>query len=148
MSSIKALKKLKKKTDKKKSKAKTELKSLIKEKPQSRSADSGNQRNRFRGELKQLSNQVMLDVASELAAPLNPLLSWFGESHQSIVVRSFGGNGRGGHGNNRSFPSIPTKTNSQKSLASVPMKSPPCKKCPALSGNLCKCAIKKFGIRG
>ncbi|MHA2938747.1 hypothetical protein ACXJY6_10710 [Vibrio sp. RC27] len=33
-----------------------------------------------------------------------------------------------------------------KNIATIPIKNPPCKKCPALKLGLCKCAVKKFKI--
>lgn len=143
MGSVKALKKLKKKTKKLKSKTQNQLQSLKKtspNKPQQRQY-----KNQLSSDLKTLSGQVARDIASELTAPLNPVLSWFGSSSHNF-----------GHSSGPVIRSISPSTNQgqQKGndsvrlvLAATPMKSPPCKKCPALSGNLCKCAMKKFDLR-
>lgn len=36
------------------------------------------------------------------------------------------------------------KLKKNKNLIYLPLKSPPCKKCPALAKGKCKCAVKKI----
>lgn len=135
MSSISALKKLKKKTKKVTKPSVIQLQRLKK-------SDNASPVN-IQSDLKKLSGQVTLDVVSELAAPLNPILSWFGSNHHAISNSNFSVV--------TAKPVIRSVSNSQPegkvsqiALARVPLKSPPCKKCPALSGSNCKCAMKKF----
>ncbi|WCE30848.1 hypothetical protein [Vibrio sp. SCSIO 43137] len=135
MSAIKALKKLKKTTKKISKPSVIQLQQLKK-------SDSASAVN-IQADLKKLSGQVTLDIVSELAAPLNPILSWFGSNHHAISNNGFSAI--------TSKPVIRSVSNSQPegkvsqiALARVPLKSPPCKKCPALSGSNCKCAMKKF----
>lgn len=145
MSSVKALKKLKKKTEKAKSYSLLQLQALGDSQNNNRVLHRNKDldtRNELKKELNNLSGQVAREVASELAAPLNPLLSWFGLSSDSFK--------QGSTPLIHSVSSGPLSTNSpgndsaRLSLAAVPLKSPPCKKCPALTGSLCKCAVKRF----
>ncbi|CAG8999472.1 MAG: hypothetical protein CENE_01446 [Candidatus Celerinatantimonas neptuna] len=90
-----------------------------------------------------LSQEVLSDVVSELVKPFQPLLSWFGLSHDVLRYqkpRSLG-----------AFvdpqvdkPSKPVQKIGSISLARIPLNSPACKKCPALQGGLCRCAQKKL----
>jgi hypothetical protein len=148
VSSSKALKKLKKKTKRISNQSRLQLQSLKRAEHEQASKAVLSHRRPLQHDLKQLSGQVLKDVAIELAAPLHPLLSWFGEgrgiSRLGIVVASRS-DFRG-----VSAPAsqlTPENHSSSLSLAAIPLKSPPCKKCPSLQGGLCRCAIKKFDIR-
>ncbi len=88
----------------------------------------------WKNELRSISEQTLSSVASELVTPFEPVLSWF--------------NGSEGYTNAFAKPSSGKIENSQKmnvkSVIHLPLKSPPCKRCPALSNGICKCAAKKF----
>lgn len=94
----------------------------------------------IREDLKKLSNQVVLSMVSELSVPLNPLLSWFETSNSPIIAlpnRHIAQSAR--------ITSIGHKNAEKRNLLLMqPLKSPPCKRCPALAGGICKCARKKF----
>ena len=88
-------------------------------------------------ELIEIVKHSGLDVLSEIKTPLNPIISWFDEA-QVITLRS-------------KLPVTKSKDkakgvmrNYKTSLANLPLKSPACKKCPALNNGLCKCALKRF----
>ncbi|MCL1046960.1 hypothetical protein L2737_16805 [Shewanella electrodiphila] len=156
MSSKSALKKLKKKSKKLTSKSLKQLNALT-----ANSSKVTYIQPQLKKELGQLSEQVVGNVVSELIQPLNPLLSWF----RKEGVRD-GGFSEGGiqAKQPQSAPTnrVNTPTNSPaneasrsaagavqiqpRSIAQVPLKSPPCKRCPALAGGNCKCAMKKFNI--
>ncbi len=90
-----------------------------------------------KSELAQIAKHSGLEVLSEMKAPLNPILSWFDEA-PAITLRSKPSASIGG-------PINTTQQNqTTTSLARLPLKSPPCKKCPALKSGLCKCALKRF----
>ncbi|WP_114764958.1 hypothetical protein [Vibrio rhodolitus] len=94
----------------------------------------------WRNEFKQVSQQALVNVASELAAPLNPVLSWFHDGNV-ISLPSVGlATSPAVDGNKKDAQQRPT----MKSIVHLPMKSPPCKRCPALSNGICKCAAKKL----
>jgi len=93
----------------------------------------------LRGDLKKLSNEVVISMVSELSAPLNPVISWFEINHRAMNFSSFQ------LPSSNKIKTISVKKVSQKnSLLMRPLKSPPCKRCPALVGSPCKCACKKF----
>lgn len=95
-------------------------------------------------EVKQVSQQAVISMVSELATPLQPVLSWFndGGARQPLATAL-----------SQSSPPIASVTkvsgavNPRLALAKVPLKCPPCKRCPALGGGLCQCAAKKFSVR-
>lgn len=141
MGAKKSLKKLKKKVEKVQSKSLKQLKGLAASTPSAVAKEqvSGSA---WQAEFKQVSQQALVDVASELAAPLNPVLSWFNEG-SSTSFQSLG----------QSLTSTPQTSGAKKdaltrpnvrSIVHLPMKSPPCKRCPALSNGVCKCAAKKL----
>ncbi|WP_260260477.1 hypothetical protein [Vibrio intestinalis] len=141
MGAKKSLKKLKKKVGKVQSKSLKQLKDLAASSPSSTSKEQVSD-SAWQAEFKQVSQQALVDVASELAAPLNPVLSWFNEGC-SVSFQSIG----------QSFTPTPQNTGTKKdalarpnvrSIVHLPMKSPPCKRCPALSNGVCKCAAKKL----
>lgn len=148
MNAKKALKKLKKKTVKKVASSSHKQLSALKNNalgnlgtslshttsPQSELVD----------ELKGVVNQAAMSAAYELAAPLNPLLSWFGDAGGMVDFTSTM--------KKASMPMPKQSANdaapafSVKSVGHLPLKSPPCKRCPALSNGICKCAAKKFKL--
>ena len=148
MKAKKALKKLKKKVKVKSLSPSGEL--LSKLEKISPNNDSGLKRanqvnsSAIKQELKELAGQAAVSAASELIQPLNPIISWFNDApnfdiptHQS-------------NGSNQSHqPSnviALSSNNSSSVIGRLPLKSPPCKKCPALQSGLCKCAQKKFKL--
>lgn len=90
-----------------------------------------------KSELIQIAKQSGLEALSEIKAPLNPILSWFDEA-QTITLRSKPSVSR------TQIEASMSNNRQTISLASLPLKSPPCKKCPALNSGLCKCALKRF----
>ncbi len=86
-----------------------------------------------------LGQKVIRDVAGELAGPFNPIFSWFDTSSQQVFsitkVSSFSAHSSG-------FPNHTDTSMKPAPLTMLPLKSPACKRCPALSGGQCKCAIK------
>ncbi|KFC97776.1 hypothetical protein [Leminorella grimontii] len=87
----------------------------------------------------EVSQQVVGAMLGEVAKPLKPLLEWF-DYHEP------------------SWPSAKEKIPSARgamrpmpkgaqspSILRLPLKSPPCKRCPARSGGICQCAAKRFG---
>ena len=137
---IKALKKLKKKAFTKQNHSMRQLKKLS---DQNLTKITDNQhKNQWEIDLKNLSGQVAMDMASELLVPANPILSWFGTNSYALklnnapTIRSI----------SYSAPSSTNQSSNRHVLATTPMKTPPCKKCPALNSGLCKCAVKKFNI--
>lgn len=90
-----------------------------------------------KSELLQIVKCSGLEALSEIKAPLNPILSWFDEA-RTITLRSKP---------SINIAPVELSVSTQRrslSLASLPLKSPPCKKCPALNSGLCKCALKRF----
>ncbi len=91
-----------------------------------------------KSELAQVAKHSGLEVLSEMKAPLNPILSWFDEV-PAIALRSRPSASIAEANKSTGQNNCPTI-----SLARLPLKSPPCKKCPALNDGLCKCALKRF----
>lgn len=92
-----------------------------------------------------LSQEVFSDVVSELAKPFQPLLSWFGLSHDVLRYQKLRSS------RNFADPQVDkvserVKKVDRTSLARIPLNTPACKKCPALQGGLCRCAQKKLSI--
>ena len=147
MSSKNALKKLKKKTVKVTSKSLKQLNALT-----SNTSKVIQLEPRLKQELNQLSEQVIGDMISEFIPPLNPIISWFNGDGQR---RSYTPKDTSPSTNqltakvqNKAPQSFrPKMANSQPiSIVQIPLKSPPCKRCPALASGNCKCAAKKFNI--
>ncbi|WP_070964229.1 hypothetical protein [Vibrio sonorensis] len=92
-------------------------------------------------EIKQVAEQALLSAGRELATPLNPILSWFNEggfaANYDLYTQPATGD------KTQQTSSVKPKI---KSVVNLPLKSPPCKRCPALNSGLCKCAVKKFGM--
>ncbi|WP_090363839.1 hypothetical protein [Ferrimonas sediminum] len=89
-----------------------------------------------RSELLSITQDAGLSAARELMGPLNPLLSWFNEG-ANLTFRPMAAN--------TPVPQPGAATNNL-SLARLPLKSPPCKRCPARMGGICNCARKKFAL--
>ncbi|WP_157509061.1 hypothetical protein [Ferrimonas futtsuensis] len=83
-------------------------------------------------ELRAVTLQAGQSAVRELMAPLNPLLSWFNEGGIDFSAAD---------SSSRQIQSIRQPA---RPLSMLPLKSPPCKRCPALMGGQCKCAVKKF----
>lgn len=129
----KALKKLKKKASKTSKHSSSQLNKLRNTLMSTVSVNDA-----FKHEMKQLSQQALLSAASELSIPFTPLLSWFNEGTNPITLYS-------------TKPQQTTQPRSENNqyhtkmqLAQFPLKSPPCKRCPARENGLCKCALKKL----
>jgi len=89
----------------------------------------------------EILSEVKREVLNEAKGTFNPILSWFDEAQVINVVS----NTKQAHGAIQSKTQAPNnKVSSSQQLASLPLKSPPCKKCPALRNGLCKCALKRF----
>ncbi|GAB3514594.1 hypothetical protein [Photobacterium alginatilyticum] len=135
MNAKKALKKLKKKVEKVPNRSTEQLKQLGKAAASVAGVDED-----VRREVIDISQQAMLSAVSELATPFNPVLSWFREGGElqfsASSLPSF-----------RSVIKLPSSLNAKQALVRVPLKSPACKRCPALNNGVCKCAAKKFNIR-
>ncbi|WP_205619451.1 hypothetical protein [Ferrimonas senticii] len=82
-----------------------------------------------------ITKQAGLSAVRELATPLNPLLSWFEGGHNLRFTAA-----------NQIGAAVSSNRAAVSSIAQLPLKSPPCKSCPAKVGGLCKCARKKFGV--
>ncbi|MCG9582352.1 hypothetical protein L1D13_19125 [Vibrio tubiashii] len=142
MKAKKTLKKLLKKSKKKSTTASLEkLHSLKKEHIPAAKSNNRNDTSLLASELKELAGQVALSAAQELAQPLNPVISWFNDGGGYIDLTT--------PANESVAPNIqkaniiPTQSQ-PRSVVSLPLKSPPCKHCPALQNGICKCAAKKF----
>ncbi len=139
----KSLKKLRKKMKKEApSVALKQLRSLKNNQILASQVNSVEERTPLTNELRGLAGQVALSAAQELAQPLNPLLSWFSDaggghidfSSPTPVAQSA-----------KVKVSQATLTPMQhQSIISLPLRSPPCKRCPALQNGICKCAAKRF----
>ncbi|OAN17842.1 hypothetical protein A3K86_02675 [Photobacterium jeanii] len=155
MNAKKALKNLKKQVVKKPTKAARQLMNIGLAKAQQVGNDP-----QLAQEMKGVSQQVVHDVVSELAVPLTPVLSWFQEgSSFSSSFDSYASSGESqGIGQIKSVRPVANQNLAGGSsgqgamgqqgaaLARLPLKSPPCKRCPAMSNGLCKCAMKKFNL--
>ncbi|KMV31089.1 hypothetical protein [Photobacterium swingsii] len=137
MDAKKALKKLKKKAIKHPTHSAIQLMKLGKSLSGGIKVSEG-----VKQEVKDISHQALTDAVSELATPLNPLLSWFNEGGSIAISPSYAGGGR-----SAVKRLTPMQASPKIALARMPLKSPPCKRCPAMNSGLCKCAVKKFDIR-
>lgn len=135
MNAKKALKKLKKQAEKMQSASLAQLKQLA---PDDHAV--GSSKAAWRHEVKGVSEQTLACMVHELATPLNPLLSWFNEGGNVVLPQS-------GVAIKRQSvtPSTPSASSlGVKTIMHLPLKSPPCKRCPALSNGICKCAAKQL----
>ncbi|CAM3060076.1 hypothetical protein [Moritella viscosa] len=134
MSAKKALKKLKKQSNKIEKKSLKQLHKLSKMTSQSAANNS-----EWHHEIKDLSQDVITSMMSELKTPLEPVISWFKESSNHVeynkdVIAS---------GQILTLAQHQQRT-ATRSVLNIPLKSPACKKCPARANGICKCAAKKF----
>ncbi|AZG36437.1 hypothetical protein [Shewanella psychromarinicola] len=126
MSVKKALRKLEKKHKKIESKSLKQLHKL------SHIIDQGAANNsKWHHEIKELSQEIITSMVTELKIPLNPLISWFKEGSDDV---------------DHSIKNIAKhqQYSATRSILHIPLKSPACKKCPALANGVCQCAAKKF----
>lgn len=87
-----------------------------------------------------VSQQVVGAMLGEVARPLKPLLEWF-DYGQTSWTSAQGSKLPTTRAVMRATP----KVASSPSILRLPLKSPPCKRCPARSGGICQCAAKRFG---
>lgn len=142
MSAKKALKKLKNKATK--PQENTALKALKQLKNPQSDPSRDVRRSLFSDELKTVANQAVFHVVQELTMPLNPIRSWFNDTGGVVDFTS----ARTGavSGLSRQPANDSHNPASLKSMGHLPLKSPPCKRCPALASGICKCAAKKFSL--
>ncbi|GAD80236.1 hypothetical protein [Vibrio ezurae] len=140
MNAKKALKKLKKKSEKKiKKQGVEQLKKLKVNATNSRRNDSSSA---LKKDINDSVNRAITGVVHELATPLLPVLSWFNDHQHKIEVVESPLREQLENSTSSSKP-IPSP---QKSILHVALKSPPCKRCPALQNGICKCAAKRFKL--
>lgn len=142
MNAKKALKKLYKNKSKKSTASKQQLQKLTR--PVSQTKPQSLIDNQTKQELTHLSQQVFVSAASELVKPLNPLMSWFNDAPS---LTDFTDNNPL---NSDDLSAVKKASQPQmaniSSIGRLPLKSPPCKRCPALNSGLCKCAVKRFKL--
>jgi len=97
-----------------------------------------------KNELQDLAEQVAISAASELAKPLNPIISWLNDAPNNIHIPSQ--YKKAANSSSLAPPQGPQTLSKVTSIGRIPLKSPPCKRCPALQNGLCKCAAKKFQL--
>lgn len=144
MKAKKALKKLYKKANKKAPSASAQLLKQLKKKDDSSlgSVAHSSPANSSSKELQELAEQVAISAVSELAKPLSPVISWLNDAPFDISTSQ-----RSAANTSSLSPAKPNQTLSNvSSIGRLPLKSPPCKRCPALQNGLCKCAAKKFQL--
>lgn len=146
MKTKKALKKLYKKASTKSPSASVlQLKKL-----KNRNAPSATTDRKFsidqntKNELQDLAEQVAISAVSELAKPLNPIISWLNDAPSTRHTLSEPK--RAANSSGLTPPQSRQTLNNVTSIGRMPLKSPPCKRCPALQNGLCKCAAKKFQL--
>ena len=134
MSAKKALKKLKKQSHKLERKSLKQLHKLSRITTQVAANNS-----EWHHEIKDLSQDVIASMMSELKTPLEPIISWFKdgsgnvEYDKEVIAR----------GQILTLVKRQQRT-ATRSVLNIPLKSPACKKCPARANGICKCAAKKF----
>lgn len=139
MSSAKALERLKKKTSKIYIQKNQQLASL-----QRKTISS---KHPIKKELRKVSSDTLSSVTSELSAPLAPIISWFQDTNETTLFAS-NQSYQSPQKNKRGIHPAKLQPKANKIImASSPLKSPPCKKCPAKTGNMCRCAMKKYGLK-
>ncbi|MFB1077167.1 hypothetical protein [Photobacterium damselae] len=148
MSAKKTLKKLKKKAVKKV--LSSSQKKLLNLEKGSESRKKGSVGDNFKrsalfDDLVQVTNQAALSAAYELAVPLKPILSWFDDA-SGIVDMTFSTREDDIRVAKQKTKYKDAQSLSVRSIGYLPLKSPPCKRCPALSNGICKCAAKKFKL--
>ncbi|MCL1128700.1 hypothetical protein [Shewanella sairae] len=143
MGSKSALKKLMKKSQKVSSRSLKQLNSLAANNDKKQHISPN-----LAAELNQLSYKVIGNVVQELTPPLSPILSWLNDG---IAVNQARGSIRPAiqpatDANLPAVTSIKMMPKKSVSILQIPLKSPPCKRCPAKMGGNCKCAAKKLNI--
>lgn len=141
MSALKALKKLKKNKPQVISQSLAQLNNLKRSSLVKKDNKATNLQ--LKNDLKKLSNDVVLSMVSELSGPLNPLLSWFETAQSQFSFTPQLQPQVAKQSNQGQAINIKTISTSN-SLLKQPLKSPACKRCPALQGGICKCAKKRF----
>ncbi|NOH30960.1 hypothetical protein [Vibrio mediterranei] len=142
MKAKKALKKLKKKSVKAIRSRSLEQLQLLKFETKAHDIKKVESKPGWSSEIKDVANDAAISALSELAAPLSPVLSWLnggGQGNWSSTGKLTAANARVSSKPSSNKPNI-------SSIASLPLKSPPCKRCPALSYGICKCAAKRFKL--
>lgn len=136
MGALKELKKLKKKTKKAEKKALKHLSKLS-----NIEAKTAANNNDWHDDIKELSQEVLVEMVTELKTPLNPIISWFNDNQPQLdgltekrKVKKY----------KKDEIKVATQQPASRNILSIPLKSPACKKCPALANGTCKCAAKKF----
>lgn len=97
-----------------------------------------------KNELQDLAEQVAISAVSELAKPLNPIISWLNDAPNAIHIPSQ--HKKAANSSGLTPPQSPQMLSKVTSIGRMPLKSPPCKRCPALENGLCKCAAKRFQL--
>lgn len=140
----KALKKLyKKKSEKPLSPSLIKLHTLKKSDFSSHTQENNISENSTKHAFKELAEQVSISVISELIEPLHPVTSWFKDApSKGIASNSPSISPRPKSGAAAQAIKVTTNNN----IARSPLKSPACKRCPALNNGLCKCAVKQFKL--
>ncbi|WP_394199819.1 hypothetical protein [Shewanella waksmanii] len=133
MNAKKALKKLKKSSKKANKQSLKQLKQLHKRVTELESVND-----ELRNELSQLSQHALKTAVNELKTPFNPVLSWFDDGQTQLKQPTQTGK--------KLAPVTQLKPAATKDITHFPLKSPPCKKCPARQGGQCKCALKKLAM--
>ncbi|GAD90549.1 MULTISPECIES: hypothetical protein [Vibrio] len=163
MNAKKALKKLKKKSQKKiKKQGIEQLKKLKLDASKVKASNEGQLyfSDALKQDINQGVNQVIADVAYELATPLLPVLSWFNDHQHNIDIveaplreqlkkpSSLKDATSSAKPISVESPRSSSKLQSRpaKSILHVALKSPPCKRCPALQNGICKCAAKRYKL--
>ncbi|MGI2029664.1 hypothetical protein [Endozoicomonas acroporae] len=135
-SALKKLKKLGKKSAKLQTRSRMQLQALA----GSQSVGVSEKVRVLSPEVKSVVQGAIVSAARELAAPCNPLISWFQEGNDVPFAA-------GGVPPKPPQPAV-VKSRPEQSILHIPLKSPPCKQCPAKASGICKCAAKKFGATG
>lgn len=134
MSAKIALKKLKKQTKKIEKNSLKQLHKLVNTTDQRVLRHS-----ELHNEIKDLSQDVIVSMMSELKTPLEPVISWFKEGLDSVEQsREIVAKRQISPRDKRQRRTV------NHTIMNIPLKSPACKTCPALKNGSCKCAMKKF----
>lgn len=146
MKAKKALTKLYKKANKKSPSASLQLLKQLKKNPDSSLNSTSHPSRGYSSskEFQELAEQVAISAVSELAKPLSPVISWLNDAPVGFDIST---SQRSAANTSSLSPVKPNQTLSNvSSIGRLPLKSPPCKRCPALQNGLCKCAAKKFQL--
>lgn len=132
MDAKKALKKLRKRERKASNRATAQLQSL---KQTIKTSSYGS--NRLESEFKQVSQLAVHSAIAELKSPFMPVLSWLNDGYKEPAIFQLTQQA------NKATQHFQPKA-AVKDITYIPLKSPPCKSCPARKGGRCKCAVKKL----